>query len=75
MTEDQMRHIPYNCEHSITWTIWHIAHIEDIAMNLLVADDQQIFFIENWSDRLNISLRDSGNTQEAMTPKERAFGG
>ncbi|NIS79816.1 MAG: DinB family protein, partial [Anaerolineales bacterium] len=37
MTEDQIRRIPRVGEHSIAWLIWHIARIEDVAMNMLVA--------------------------------------
>ena len=36
MTEEQIRRIPKNREHSVAWCIWHLARIEDVTMNLLV---------------------------------------
>ena len=48
MTEEQTRHIPRNCDHSVAWLIWHIARIEDVAMNLLVAGGPQVLHQSNW---------------------------
>ena len=61
LTNAQFRRIPSNCEHSIAWCIWHLARIEDTAMNILVANGPQVFNEENWSARLGISYRDCGN--------------
>ena len=61
LTEDQFRRIPKNEEHSIAWCIWHIARIEDIAMNYLVADTPPVFDLENWQEKMNIAYKDSGN--------------
>ncbi len=66
ITEGQMRHIPPGGEHSVAWAIWHIARIEDIAMNILVADGPQVFVEGDWPDQLNVSLRDSGNAMDAQ---------
>jgi hypothetical protein len=56
-----IRAIPQNFDHSIAWCLWHIARIEDIVMNILVTDTQQILFKENWTERLGIPFRDTGN--------------
>jgi hypothetical protein len=61
LTEGQFRRIPRNCDHSIAWNIWHIARIEDVAMNLLVASSPQIFNQDNWLEQMKISIRDTGN--------------
>ncbi len=37
MADSQIRCIPDQMEHSIVWIIWHLARIEDVTMNLLVA--------------------------------------
>ena len=42
MTEDQHWRIPQHCEHSVVWCIWYIARIEDVAMNMLIADSPQV---------------------------------
>ena len=61
MQEEQIRRIPKNCEHSVAWAIWHIARIEDTAMNMLVAGEPQILFREGWYEKLEIEARDTGN--------------
>ncbi len=69
LTEGQIRHIPPGGEHSIAWIIWHIARIEDVAMNLLVAGRPQILHKHNWLERLKVNIRHTGN---AMEPEEVA---
>ena len=58
LTEEQFRRIPSNCEHSIAWCIWHLARIEDTAMNLLVSGSPQVFSQGDWPARLGVSNRD-----------------
>ena len=31
MSDEKIRRIPQNCEHSVAWLIWHSARCEDIA--------------------------------------------
>ncbi len=61
LSEDQFRRIPPNEEHSIAWCIWHLARIEDAAMNLLVAGSDQRFMVDGWQNRLGVSFKHSGN--------------
>lgn len=61
LSEDQIRRIPHNKEHSIAWIIWHMARIEDVTMNMLVAGSPQIFTQGDWLDRIKIRSRDTGN--------------
>lgn len=61
LDEDQVRRIPKNCEHSIAWLIWHIARIEDVAMNILVAGDPQLLHHDGWFERMKIKFIDTGN--------------
>jgi len=61
LTEDAARCIPRNGEHSIAWLIWHIARIEDVTMNLLVAGSQQLLNRDRWLERMQITVRDTGN--------------
>ncbi|KEZ87503.1 hypothetical protein IO99_05345 [Clostridium sulfidigenes] len=46
---------------TITYGIWHCTRIEDITMNLLVAGDKQIFNRENWQEKINSNITDTGN--------------
>jgi hypothetical protein len=61
LSEAQFRRIPENCEHSIAWCIWHLARIEDTAMNILVADGPQVFNQGGWGARLGVPYEDCGN--------------
>jgi len=69
MNEAQIRRIPKNCEHSVAWCLWHLARIEDTAMNLLVAGSDQVASHDDWFERVNLPFRDCGND---MTPDEMA---
>lgn len=64
LTDAQVRKVPSPGEPSIAWIIWHIARIEDVAMNLLVADTTQIINQENWLERMNSPVRDTGNAMD-----------
>jgi hypothetical protein len=64
LSEEQFRRIPQNCEHSIAWCIWHLARIEDVAMNILVADSSQVFTQSGWQERLGVPFRDCGNEMD-----------
>ena len=46
--------------------IWHITRIEDIVSNLLIGECSEILN-DQWQEKLNISIRDTGN---AMTDEE-----
>ena len=46
---------------TIAYDIWHCTRIEDITMNLLVAGDKQIFNRENWQEKINSNITDTGN--------------
>ncbi|MBN2391491.1 MAG: DinB family protein [Anaerolineae bacterium] len=61
MTEAHIRRIPRNCDYSVAWHIWHLARIEDITMNLLLAGKPQLFAREGWRVRLNAPVVDTGN--------------
>lgn len=65
MTEEQIRRIPRNCEHSVAWCIWHIARIEDVTTNLLVAGSSQILHRSNWLERMKMTACDTGNEMDA----------
>jgi len=66
LDEADLRRVPRDSAHSIAWIIWHIAPIEDVTMNLLVAGTPQIFQRDNWRTRLKISHRDTSNAMDAQ---------
>jgi len=65
MHETQVRRIPPNSEHSVAWLVWHIARIEDVTMNMLVAGAEQIYSTADWFDRLGASFYHTGNLMSA----------
>ncbi len=64
MAPDQVRKIPGGMPHSAAWCLWHMARIEDIAMNMLVAGSSQVLSEPGWHPRLCIDLDSSGNAME-----------
>lgn len=58
--EDARRILPGD-EHSIAWLVWHLARIEDITMNMLVAGEAQLLNSGGWFEKLNVSAHDAGN--------------
>lgn len=64
MIEEQIRRVPQTCEHSVAWCIWHIARIEDVTMNLLVAGSLQVLHRRNWLRRMKITNHDTGNAMD-----------
>ena len=51
---------------TIAWVIWHIARIEDLTMNMVVARQEQVWNAD-WKQRLQTGLEDTGN---ALTDDE-----
>ena len=64
MTEEQMRRIPRNCEHSVAWLVWHIARCEDVTLNLLVADSSQVLNQDGWLGRIKAPIHHTGNEMD-----------
>ncbi|HEU0001249.1 MAG TPA: DinB family protein [Ktedonobacteraceae bacterium] len=62
LTEAQMRSRPDGSTNSIAWLIWHIARIEDVTMNLLVAACPQVLDEADWVQRLHLNRRDVGTS-------------
>jgi hypothetical protein len=66
LSESAARCIPPGGEHSIAWMFWHIARIEDVSLNVLVAGHAQLLLQEAWLERLKVDARHTGN---AMSPQ------
>jgi len=69
MSEKSIRCIPGKYHHSVAWIIWHMARIEDVTMNLLVAEERQVLYQDSWLERMRIDIGDTGN---GMTDKDVA---
>ena len=67
LTDQQVRVAPRSGVNTIAWLVWHVARVEDVGVNRLVADDRQVFDRGEWAPRLNVPRRDFGT---GMTPDE-----
>ncbi|MFD2444080.1 DinB family protein [Bacillus sp. CGMCC 1.16607] len=73
LNETTFRHYPVpnpDTKNSIAWHLWHISRIEDMTMNILLANEQQVLFAECWLEKMNIGFVHSGND---MSEKEIAL--
>ncbi len=61
LSEAQMRRLLPGQEHSVVWMVWHMARIEDVAMNMLVAGTPQILDEGDWLRKLHAPLHNTGN--------------
>lgn len=66
LTDDQARQIPPRGKHSIVWCLWHIARIEDVAMNMLISGSAQVLDREIWPERMRSPLRHTGNAMDEV---------
>ena len=64
LTESAFRAIPPNSEHSIAWMLFHIARIEDITMNLLIAGTPQLYLKDGWAKKLKSTIPHSANKMD-----------
>jgi hypothetical protein len=64
LTEEAFRAILPKGEHSIAWILFHIARIEDIAMNLLIAGAPQLYPKDNWAKKLKSTIPHSANKMD-----------
>lgn len=60
LNRDEYAIMPTNKDETIAWVLWHITRIEDLTVNMLVAQKEQIFD-EQWKERLSVSITDTGN--------------
>lgn len=63
LSEDDFAIIPPGCEFSIAWYIWHIARIEDLTVNILIAEGDQVLD-DAWMKKLRATTRDTGNAMD-----------
>ena len=61
LSQSQLRKIPENQDHSLIWILWHISRIEDVTMNILIADGVQVYHHNGWKQKLNAAIHHTGN--------------
>ncbi len=62
LSDSRLRSRPPGTMNSIAWLIWHMARIEDVTMNLLVAGRPQVLDEDNWVQQLHLNRRDVGTS-------------
>lgn len=61
LTNAQQRALPKGCAHSICWMLWHMTRIEDVTMNILLADSKQVLHTAPWLNRMGLHYEGVGN--------------
>ena len=59
LTDGQMRTRAGKRLNSLVWLLWHMARVEDVVVNLVVADGRQVLD-DAWALRLNVPYRHIG---------------
>lgn len=67
LSDDQVRAVPPGGEHSIAWILLHLARIEDITLNLLVAGKPQLFTPQGWGKKMNVGIPHSANGMDSAS--------
>ena len=67
LSETTFRTMPTVKDETIAWSLWHVTRIEDITMSILVADEVQVIHRDNWLEKMNVRVYDTGNS---MTDRE-----
>ncbi len=60
LEEPDFRVIPEKEDHSIAWILWHLARIEDVTMNILVAGRSPVLN-ESWYQVIGFDSIETGN--------------
>ncbi len=61
VSEELMRQRPDPRVNSIAWNLWHLTRAEDFGVNRFVAERSQILIAGDWTQKLNLPWRHSGN--------------
>jgi hypothetical protein len=65
LADAQIRYTPQGRVHSVVWMLWHITRIEDVTMNLLLADSPQVLHRGKWMTKLRVATENVGNEMSA----------
>lgn len=74
ITDEAFRQIPQNEEHSVAWNLFHIARIEDIVANMLIAGESGVLYSGDWLRKTQSTIHHAGNemTREEIVEFSRA---
>jgi hypothetical protein len=62
LEQDYLRQRTAHDPNSIAWVLWHIARIEDVIVNVLIAGAPEVFDTADWVERLCLERRDIGTS-------------
>lgn len=60
VSEAQLRASPQPGFNSFAWLFWHMTRTEDVAVNLIVCEQPQVFDTGGWATKMNVERRDFG---------------
>ena len=59
LSEEQIRRRVHPMVNPLAWLLWHVARVEDSAVNLLIFEGSEVLD-DRWCARMNIDRRDAG---------------
>jgi hypothetical protein len=59
--EEMLRRRPHPRVNPIAWVLWHVARVEDAALNRFIDDRTQVLDEGQWPERLQIPWRHNGS--------------
>ncbi|WP_252187750.1 hypothetical protein [Anaeromonas frigoriresistens] len=65
--EATFRTVTNNKGRTVAYGLWHSTRIEDITLNILIANEKQIISTNNWLEKIGSNICDTGN---AMSREE-----
>lgn len=60
LSDAQMRARPVKGVNSLVWLLWHMARVEDVAVNLVITAGHQVLD-DAWARRMNVDYRHIGS--------------
>lgn len=61
ISDTKYRQIPEGEAHSIAWILWHLTRVEDVTMNILIAERNQVFNTPGWQEKIRSPIKHTGN--------------
>lgn len=66
LSDTEFRIMPSKHNTTVVWNIWHITRVEDLTVNILIANSGQVLNTK-WLERMKVEIKDTGN---AMSDEE-----
>jgi hypothetical protein len=70
LVDEQLRTRPHPDLTTLAWCFWHMTRVEDVGINLIIAQRPQVLDEAGWASRLNVLLRDIATGMSSLDVDE-----